>query len=359
MGGLDLKSLLSSSSLNAIQDEECTSNKIKIVQLSIHDLIPSEDNFYSVEDITTLKNSIEIFGIKQNLTVKQEDNGKYTIIAGHRRRLASLALVEEGKTEYEMLPCSIESELDGIKEQLLLITTNATTRQLTDWEKTQQAKKMRELLEHYKKQEKIPGRIRELIAEILETSPSQVGRMESISKNLTDPFQEEFKQEHINISTAYELSTLPEDKQEDVLIQYKDQGSLSIKDVKEKKAEIKETVIEDSVIREQEDNKHIQEQEQGTCNQKQEINNNYLEKTTSGRQLDQDKVIESRKPEVSIKTIYELLQDMSKKELATFICYKCDGSGFCDHFAECNYSSIDERPKICEKWLGMEAQRGN
>jgi ParB family chromosome partitioning protein len=337
----NISDLLNGPSIKASEEKQITPNKMKVVLININDLIPSKENFYSVEDVEELKNSIEMFGIKQNLTVRQLENGKYSVIAGHRRRLASLSLVEEGKKEFEMLPCAIESKLDDIKEQLLLITTNATTRQLTDWEKTQQANKMRELLEQYKKSEKIPGRMRELIAKALNTSPSQVGRMESINNNLSQTFKEEFKKGDINISTAYELSTLPEEVQKQALTDYTDNGSLSIKDVKNLKEETKK---QDKVNLKEE----IWEQE---------TNHNYNEQPGQIK-INKEKDKKISEVPTSIKTIYSLLQDMSLKELAEYTCLRCDGSGFCDYFTECKFVSIEERPKICEKWLNMQAQKG-
>ncbi len=335
MGGFDLKSLLSNTSLNVVKDEKRT---MKIVQLNVYDLIPSTDNFYSVEDITTLKVSIEMFGIQQNLTVKPLDNGKYRVIAGHRRRLASLSLVKEGKQEFKMIPCVIETDLDDIKEQLLLIITNATTRKLTDWEKMQQAQRMRELLEAYRKQENISGRTREIIAQVLETSPSQVARMDSIARNLSDDFQDEFKKNEINISTAYELSTLGDDVQQEVYGDYQETGSLSIQDVKNKKAEIKE----------QAKDCHIDKQE------KQEPKRVEVKKQPH-REIEH--IQTTSIPTQMYPTIHEIIEDMNKQELAGFICSRCDGSGFCDYITECCSSSIANRPKICEKWLNMQAQK--
>lgn len=333
MGKFNLNSLLSSSSINAVDKENNKQNKLKIVSISVHDLIASKNNFYSVNEINSLKDSIEMYGLKQNLTVKELDNGKYRVIAGHRRCLASLALVEEGKTEFEMLPCAIET-VDSIKEELLLITTNATTRQLSDWEKTQQAQRMRELLEEYRKQEKISGRAREIIAQVLETSPSQIGRMESISKYLTDEFTDEFKQDNINISTAYELSTLPKEAQQEVLEKYKDTGSLSINDVKDKKKEIKEVVKNNTSKEDGEQEREKQEQEKK-------------------QSLDELNSI----PNQIYPTVFEIIEEMNKQKLAQFICSRCDGTGFCDYITECNYCSIDERPKICKKWLDMQVQK--
>ncbi len=192
MAKFNLNQLLNEKSLSGAEEEPARRKQFyKVMPLSVYDLVPSKDNFYSTEQIEELKMSIEMFGVKQNLTVKPIGGGKYRIIAGHRRRLAALALVEEGKTEFEYVPCGIETEEDEIKERLLLITTNSTARQLSDWEKIKQAEEMRALLEELRKREKLPGRMRDLIAEALKTSPAQIGRMEAISKNLTPEFIEE------------------------------------------------------------------------------------------------------------------------------------------------------------------------
>nr|WP_240927331.1 ParB/Srx family N-terminal domain-containing protein [Paenibacillus thiaminolyticus] len=72
------------------------SQDYKITHIPVHKLEPSQDNFYCTEQIEELKASIAAFGIKQNLIVKPIEGGKYRVIAGHRRRLAILSLVEEG-----------------------------------------------------------------------------------------------------------------------------------------------------------------------------------------------------------------------------------------------------------------------
>lgn len=336
MAKFNLNQLLSGASKNGTAEEAENKNKpdaFEVIPISVYDLVPSKDNFYSVENIQELKDSIEMFGLKQNLTVKAVEEGKYIVIAGHRRRLASLALVEEGKKEFEFVPCSIENDLDYIKEQLLLITTNSTTRQLTDWEKTQQAEKIKNLLEEYKKKEKLPGRIREIIASILNTSSTQVGRMDSISKNLSSDFKKEFKEEKINISTAYELSTLPSEAQQEVFTEYAQNGSMSISEVKEKKkkAEIKAEV--EKVPEMQVKPKEIIKEESIQPKEK----------------------LEALPP---LPSIYEIIKDMNVQTLAAFICCRCDSIGrFCDFAAECNQRKESERQGICIRWLEMQAQK--
>ncbi len=254
--GFDLNSLLNTKSKGAAvqaagpaQEEE---NAFSVVMLDVEDLMPSKDNFYSTENIDELATAIELSGcIEQNLVVKPEAHGKYEVIAGHRRRLAALKLVEEGKEEYRKVPCRIKKESDEIRDRLSLIFTNATARQLTDWEKVKQAEELKEVLIQYKKalqeenkdkpkeeRERI-GRVREIVAQMLNTSTTQIGRMEAISNNLSQDFKEELEKGNIGISTAHELSRLDEEGQKKAYEQYEEKGELHIKDVKpEEKEEI-------------------------------------------------------------------------------------------------------------------------
>jgi ParB-like chromosome segregation protein Spo0J len=215
------------------------------VMISVYDLVPSKDNFYSMGQIQDLKIAIELAGgVKQNLNVTPLENGKYKIIAGHRRQLASIELVEEGKQEYEFVPCSIEAaekdtELQEIRDEIMLIVTNSQ-RDKTDWDKVEEVKRLRTVLERYKKSAKVPGRLRDLIAQALNTSPAQIGRMEAITNNLMPEFKEELKEGHVNLSSAYELSGLPEEQQKKAFEEFKEKGTVSIKDAKEKKQEVKQ-----------------------------------------------------------------------------------------------------------------------
>lgn len=254
--GFDLNSLLNTKSKGAAVQAEGpaqeTENAFSVVMLDVEDLMPSKDNFYSTENIDELAAAIELSGcIEQNLVVKPEAHGKYEVIAGHRRRLAALKLVEEGKEEYRKVPCRIKKESDEIRDRLSLIFTNATARQLTDWEKVKQAEELKEVLTEYKKalqeenkdkpkeeRERI-GRIREIVAQMLNTSTTQIGRMEAISNNLSQEFKGELEKGNINISTAHEISRLDEEGQKKAYEQYEEKGELHIKDVKpEEKEEI-------------------------------------------------------------------------------------------------------------------------
>lgn len=233
----------------ATQDKVESISKFKTIQINIDDLVPSRNNFYSIEEggIKELKDSIELLGLQQNLVVNKLENGKYQIIAGHRRYMAMKILYEEGNENFKSIPCKVEED-DNIKNELRLIITNSTTRELSDWEKIHQASKLKELLIEYKKREKIPGRVRDIIANILNVSATQIARMESISKNLIEEFKEELKEDKVKFSSAYELSKLDEEKQKEIYEDHKDNNSnITIKDIK-KKAEAKDEKEEIEVL---------------------------------------------------------------------------------------------------------------
>ncbi len=239
MAKFNLNQILNDKSLTARTGETETEKSrrapLKVISLNVRDLVPSKDNFYSVENIAELKSSIEMFGVLQNLTVKPLDSGKYEIISGHRRHKACMELVAEGKTEFECIPCGIQAEQDEIKERILLIMTNSTARELSDWEKMKQAEELRRNFEVLKKREGLPGRVRDLVAEALNTSPTQIARLSAIDNNLTPKFKEEFKEGKIGTSAAYELSGMSEEQQKQAYSDYQEKGGVSASEVKEQK----------------------------------------------------------------------------------------------------------------------------
>lgn len=226
---------------NEVVNKENNIKKFNITQIHINDLVPSANNFYSIEEIEELKNTIELLGLQQNLVVKKIEGGMYKIIAGHRRYYSMLRLYQEGNKNFKYVPCKVEED-DELKNELRLIITNSTTRDLTDWEKIHQARRLKELLTEYKEREKIPGRVREIVADILNVSATQVARMESIENNLIDDFKEEMKEDKVKISVAYELSKLPEEKQKEVYKEHEEKSNITIKDIKRKSEDEKEEI---------------------------------------------------------------------------------------------------------------------
>lgn len=201
----------------------------------IYDLIPSKGNFYSVEDVQDLKQSIELLGVLQPLLVTdEEEDGKRRIIAGHRRRLAVMQLVDEGKERFRRVPILIKPKENAIIDRLALIMANRF-REKTDWERMTEALETEKLVLELKGSMNIPGRTRDLLAEIIETSPAQVGRYKAIYNNIIPELMAEFKANRIVVSVIYEVSGLPEDYQRQAAEVFRENEVLTLSDIKQLK----------------------------------------------------------------------------------------------------------------------------
>ena len=208
----------------------------KPIKVSARKLRPAPDkkNFYHAEDkeIKDLAESIELIGLQQYPVIRPvEGTDEYEVIAGHKRRLAILRLLDEGKAEYEMIPCRVETP-DDIRNELILIFTNSTQRERTDYEKMREIERVRELLTEYQKTHELTGRRQNIIAEILGTNKTKVGTLDNINNNLIAPFVEEFAAGKISTSAANEIAGLEPDAQQALYETYKETGSLTAKDAK-------------------------------------------------------------------------------------------------------------------------------
>lgn len=205
-----------------------------IERISYSKLVPSEDNFYSMQEIEELKTAIELAGrVLNNLVVTPLEDGKYKILSGHRRHRAVGMLLDEGKTEYEFLPCSVEQIDDtdrAVREQVLLIAANSQ-REKTTWDKLEEVRRMRDLQRQAKAEQGLNGRVRDLVARSLNISSSRVAKYDSILNNLISPLMEEIKADNLPISTAYELSKLNTEQQQAAFTCFVQTGKLPTGDV--------------------------------------------------------------------------------------------------------------------------------
>ena len=202
--------------------------------ISYYDLIPSDDNFYSMQEIAELKCSIELAGrVLHNLVVVPLDNGKYKITSGHRRHKAVGDLLAEGKDQYEFMPCYVDedmgsrdSEEQSIRERIVIITANSQ-REKTAWDKLEEVRQMRDLQRKLKDLKGISGGVRELVAKSLHINASVVGKYEAILNNLSPALIEEIKSGKLPLSVAYKLSQLEADEQICQFAAYAKAGKLS------------------------------------------------------------------------------------------------------------------------------------
>ena len=197
------------------------------------DVKESESNFYSQENIQELADSILAVG-QQQPTVLGRVNGEYRIISGHRRNAANRLLIEQGHEQYKSVRY-LYRDMPEATFELSLLVGNAFNRELTAYEKTEQAARLRRALIKARDEDglEITGKLRDMVADILGESSTNVARMEQIDKNLSPAAKEQFKQGNLGVTAAYETSKLPEEEQDEIAAQAA-AGEVRAKEIAEK-----------------------------------------------------------------------------------------------------------------------------
>ena len=181
------------------------------------DLLDSDpNNFYRLNDIPELADSIATIGLQQPILVRDGENGHVVIVSGHRRAAAIRLLLEDGRVDLREVPCIREQDsASPALRELRLIYANSATRQLSSAEISQQAEKVRELLYRLKEEGfEFPGRMRDHVAEACNISKSKLARLEKIEKGLASCYRDAWKAGTLPEDTADALASLPEATQE-------------------------------------------------------------------------------------------------------------------------------------------------
>ena len=213
----------------------------RITMIPITELRPNGGNFYDTSNFGDLADSIELNGLLEPLCVfrRGQGTGHYVIFSGHRRYKALRLLYEKsGFEKWTEVPCIVYPDPhDANRETVMLIHANSTGRVLSNWEKAQQARRLKEALVAMREGgAELPGRIRDLVAEEMQMSASKLARLEAIGNNLKfSGWVDAWKAGKLGESVAYEISKLPIDKQMDVwdgmITEELTTRTLSIKDV--------------------------------------------------------------------------------------------------------------------------------
>ena len=184
-------------------------------------------------------------GIQQPLLVRKSDVDEYEIIAGHKRRRAVKYLVEEeGKKQYEFVPCIVLDASDVIAEFNVYASNGFHDK--TDYEIMHELTHMKKLLENHP--EEFPhlasGRMIDKLADQMNMKRSTVGEYLQISKNLSDKGMEAFQSGELNKSAAVAISSLPHQEQDKLL----DEGVTKHKDIKTYKEEKVEKTVHRTTV---------------------------------------------------------------------------------------------------------------
>ena len=189
------------------------------------------------KDIDKLADSFLLVGQEQP-TVLARVNGEYRIIDGHRRNRANIYNLERGYKEYEKVRYFYR-DMSEIMYELALLAGNGYTQELTDYEKTELAARLKAALEAAKDAGEITieGRIRDLVGEILGEKPTNMARIEKINNAAEPEIKEQFKEGNIGISAAYEAAKLPPEEQQAIAARAAAGENVKTKEIAQKVAE--------------------------------------------------------------------------------------------------------------------------
>lgn len=232
-------------------------NNMEIMYIPRAEIYKNPKNEYSISDIENLADLIYVMGLREPLGVKPEGSG-YKLIEGERRLTAIDKLITDGKWEGD-IPCIIrEKELkvnvdilsDEEKEILEIAGTNAGQRKYSEADYLFEVEKLEPIYKKLKASgigeftyesdtgDKITQSLtgkksRELLAERLNVSPAQVGKISKVANNGTEELKEAVKEGTANIAVAAEIASMEKEDQKRLIEQHqKENGkAISKKDV--------------------------------------------------------------------------------------------------------------------------------
>lgn len=242
---------LNKNAQKAAVGDETPKARFRTKDISIKKLYSNDKNFYSVTDIEPLAQKILLVGLIENLEVVHDpcDQGEYRITAGERRWRALKLLVEQGYTDFEMVTCQIQTPASADEEMLRLIIAN-DYRNKTVTDILEEEKQLKDILQRMKQEGREikgykldSGRLRDVIAKMLQMPATKIAQIESINKHLIPEFAEELKEGRLTFSAAYMISGMNEETQAEMLERYQENG-LTYKEVKEIKQQEEKAAAE-------------------------------------------------------------------------------------------------------------------
>lgn len=245
---------LNKNAQKAAVGDETPKARFRTKDINIKKLYSNDKNFYSVTDIEPLAQKILLVGLIENLEVVHDpcDRGEYRITAGERRWRALKLLVEKGYTDFEMVTCQIQTPASADEEMLRLIIAN-DYRNKTVADILEEEKQLKDILQRMRQEGRTikgykldSGRLRDVIAKMLQMPATKIAQIESINKHLIPEFAEELKEGRLTFSAAYEISGMNEEAQAEMLERYQENG-LTYKEVKEIKQEQEEKAATEEI----------------------------------------------------------------------------------------------------------------
>ena len=220
--------------------QQAQTDGYKEIYLSPYEVKAAQENTHQkLENIEELADSFLHVGQEQP-TVLARVNGEYRIIDGHRRNAANILNLERGHKEYEKVLYRFMDMSEAMYE-LRLLAGNGYTQELTAYEKTRLVERTKAALIRAKEEDglEIQGKMRDLVAAMINESSTNVARMDAINNNATPEIKEQLKEGNLGITAAYEAAKLDEDEQKEIAEKAAAGENVRAKEIAEKVAEKK------------------------------------------------------------------------------------------------------------------------
>lgn len=181
---------------------------IDVVRIPWDRIKANDANFYAVDDVEELRNSIRMHGLMDPIVVTPDDEeGRYLLISGHRRHKAWGLLREEDPEKYASIPAIVRRFESKTMAELALIMANSSARKLTSPEISRQAERIERLLYDLKEEGyEFDGRMRDQVAKACQVSSTKLARLKVIRENLLIDFKKQWEAGKLNEACAYELA---------------------------------------------------------------------------------------------------------------------------------------------------------
>lgn len=190
--------------------------RFRTKDISIKNIYSSDLNFYPQKGIEQKAAEIQAVGLLSNLVVMHKpcDQGEYKLVSGERRWRALSLLVEQGYNEFEKVTCQIREPGNEHEEMIELILANSS-RQKDTFTLAKEEQTLKRELEYMRDHDmKLngydlkEGRLRDVIADILNISKTKVAELEAISNRLIPVWKLQLEEDILSSSVAYRISKL-------------------------------------------------------------------------------------------------------------------------------------------------------
>lgn len=247
--------------------------------IDFYKLVPNPMNNMSLDEseIKDLANNIYLNDniLEQPVVVRQMDDGRYMLLAGHKRREAIKLLIDEGLYRPDNLVEAKIKDLDDLKlplnddlKELFLIRSANKYRTMTDADRAVEINDWSKLFSELKKQGhktvviplddgteseiSLQGKKRDLVAKAVGVSPAQVGKFEKVTNQGSEKLQNALLQNRVPVTVAADLAGADKKTQDTILesIEKKKKGSapISASDVETAKKNLTGKALEEQTV---------------------------------------------------------------------------------------------------------------